>query len=154
MKAVVASVVVAAAASVCCIGPVVAAVLGAGVLGAASTRFEPYRPWFLGAGDPETPYGTSRAGIGGRGRKTLGADQKAVDADGPVDAQNAPTAPWKTADGFPQAPTASIACTDRRRQDTASDRASDNYRVPLRSPAALTFAHPLPAEIVVADRQK
>ena len=48
MKAVVASVVVAAAASVCCIGPVVAAVLGAGALGAASTRFEPYRPWFLG----------------------------------------------------------------------------------------------------------
>ena len=48
MKAVVASVVVAAAASVCCIGPVVAAVLGAGALGAASTRFEPYRPWLLG----------------------------------------------------------------------------------------------------------
>ena len=48
MKAVVASVVAAAAASVCCIGPVVAAVLGAGALGAASTRFEPYRPWFLG----------------------------------------------------------------------------------------------------------
>ncbi len=48
MKTAVASVVVAAAASVCCIGPVVAAVLGAGALGAASTRFEPYRPWFLG----------------------------------------------------------------------------------------------------------
>ena len=48
MKAVVASVVVAAAASVCCIGPVVAAVLGAGALGAASARFEPYRPWLLG----------------------------------------------------------------------------------------------------------
>ena len=48
MKAVAASVVVAAAASVCCIGPVVAAVLGAGALGAASTRFEPYRPWLLG----------------------------------------------------------------------------------------------------------
>ncbi len=48
MKAVVASVVAATAASVCCIGPVVAAVLGAGALGAASTRFEPYRPWFLG----------------------------------------------------------------------------------------------------------
>lgn len=48
MKAVVASVVAAMAASVCCIGPVVAAVLGAGALGAASTRFEPYRPWFLG----------------------------------------------------------------------------------------------------------
>lgn len=48
MKAVVASVVAATAASVCCIGPVVAAVLGAGALGAASTRFEPYRPWLLG----------------------------------------------------------------------------------------------------------
>jgi len=48
MRAVVASVVAATAASVCCIGPVVAAVLGAGALGAASTRFEPYRPWFLG----------------------------------------------------------------------------------------------------------
>jgi mercuric ion transport protein len=48
MKAVVASVVAATAASVCCIGPVVAAVLGAGALGAASARFEPYRPWFLG----------------------------------------------------------------------------------------------------------
>ena len=48
MKAVVASVVAATAASVCCIGPVVAAVLGAGALGAASKRFEPYRPWLLG----------------------------------------------------------------------------------------------------------
>ena len=48
MKAVVASVVAAAAASVCCIGPVVAAVLGVGALGAVSTRFEPYRPWLLG----------------------------------------------------------------------------------------------------------
>ena len=48
MKAVVASVVAATAASVCCIGPVVAAVFGAGALGAASARFEPYRPWFLG----------------------------------------------------------------------------------------------------------
>ena len=48
MKTVVASVVAAAASSVCCIGPVVAAALGAGALGAASTRMEPYRPWFLG----------------------------------------------------------------------------------------------------------
>jgi hypothetical protein len=31
---------------------------------------------------------------------------EAVDAAGPVDAKNAPTGPWKTADGFPQAPTA------------------------------------------------
>ena len=48
MKAAVASVAAAAAASVCCIGPVVAAALGAGALGAASTRMEAYRPWFLG----------------------------------------------------------------------------------------------------------
>ncbi len=48
MKAVVGSVAAAVAASVCCIGPVVAATIGAGALGAASTRFEPYRPWFLG----------------------------------------------------------------------------------------------------------
>jgi mercuric ion transport protein len=48
VKTVVASVLAAAAASACCIGPVVAAVLGAGALGAASTRLEPYRPWLLG----------------------------------------------------------------------------------------------------------
>ena len=47
MKVVIASVVAAAAASVCCIGPVVAAVLGAGALGAMSTKFEPFRPYFL-----------------------------------------------------------------------------------------------------------
>jgi hypothetical protein len=34
--------------------------------------------------------------------------EEAVDAAGPVDAQNAPTGPWKTADGFPRAPTAII----------------------------------------------
>ena len=39
-------------------------------------------------------------------RETPRARDKAVDAAGAVDAQNAPTAPWKTADGFPQAPTA------------------------------------------------
>lgn len=48
MKMVVASVVAALAASVCCVGPVVAAVIGAGALGAASAQLEPYRPWFLG----------------------------------------------------------------------------------------------------------
>ena len=32
--------------------------------------------------------------------------EEAVDAVGPVDAQNAPTGPWNTADGVPQAPTA------------------------------------------------
>ena len=34
--------------------------------------------------------------------------KEAVDAAGPVDAQTAPTGPWKTADGFPRAPTAII----------------------------------------------
>lgn len=48
MKVVVGSVVAAVAASVCCIGPVVAAAIGAGALGTASTQLEPYRPWFLG----------------------------------------------------------------------------------------------------------
>jgi len=48
MKVVAASIAAALAASACCIGPVVAAVLGAGALGTASIRFEPYRPWFLG----------------------------------------------------------------------------------------------------------
>ena len=48
MKAVVGAVVSGVAASVCCIGPVLAAAIGAGALGAASTRVEPYRPWLLG----------------------------------------------------------------------------------------------------------
>ena len=34
--------------------------------------------------------------------------KEAVDAAGPVDAQNASTGPCKTADGFPRAPTAII----------------------------------------------
>lgn len=48
MKAVVGSVVAAVAASACCLGPVVFSLVGAGALGAASMRLEPYRPWFLG----------------------------------------------------------------------------------------------------------
>ncbi len=53
--------------------------------------------------------------------------QEAVDAAGPVDAQNAPTGPWKTADGFPRAPTAIIGSLTRRRitrqeSDTATNR--------------------------------
>ena len=38
----------AAAASVCCTGPVVFTSLGAGALSAASVKLEVYRPWFLG----------------------------------------------------------------------------------------------------------
>lgn len=41
--------------------------------------------------------------------------QEAVDAAGPVDAQNAPTGPWKTADGFPRAPTAIINLLNSKR---------------------------------------
>jgi mercuric ion transport protein len=47
VKGVVGSVVAAVAASTCCIGPVVFSLAGAGALSAASTRFEPYRPWFV-----------------------------------------------------------------------------------------------------------
>jgi mercuric ion transport protein len=35
-------------ASACCIGPVLFSLLGAGALGAASVKLEPYRPWFMG----------------------------------------------------------------------------------------------------------
>jgi len=35
-------------ASACCIGPVLFSLMGAGALGAASARLEPYRPWFTG----------------------------------------------------------------------------------------------------------
>jgi hypothetical protein len=64
---------------------------------------------FSHAGDTERSSGRSGTGI------TIWSHhaeprtkQEAVDAAGPVDAQNAPTGPWKTADGFPRAPTAII----------------------------------------------
>jgi mercuric ion transport protein len=47
MKTVVGAVAAAVAASACCLGPVLFATIGAGALGAASLRLEPYRPWFL-----------------------------------------------------------------------------------------------------------
>ena len=47
MRAAWVSVVTAVAASVCCIGPVVAVTVGAGALTAFSVRFEPFRPVFL-----------------------------------------------------------------------------------------------------------
>src|SRR6202166_3153562 len=43
----------------------------------------------------------------------LTQDKGAVDAAGPVDAQHAPTGPWITADGYPQAPTAIIGYVKR-----------------------------------------
>jgi hypothetical protein len=38
-----------------------------------------------------------------------GHNDKTVNAAGPVDAQTAPTGPWKTSNGFPPAPTAVAA---------------------------------------------
>ena len=49
MKAAVGSVIAALAASACCIGPVVFSLMGVGALSVASTKIEPYRPWFLAA---------------------------------------------------------------------------------------------------------
>lgn len=48
MKTAVGSVLAAVAASACCLGPVVFSMIGAGALGAAAVKLEPYRPWFLG----------------------------------------------------------------------------------------------------------
>lgn len=48
MKIVAVTIVAAIGASACCLGPVVFSLLGAGALGAASTRLEPARPLFLG----------------------------------------------------------------------------------------------------------
>lgn len=47
MKTAWASVVAAALASACCLGPVLLAGIGAGALGAAAARLEPLRPVFL-----------------------------------------------------------------------------------------------------------
>ena len=43
--------------------------------------------------------------------------KEGVDADVTVDAQNAPTATWKTADSFPQAPTPIIFLGDRKKNE-------------------------------------
>ncbi len=48
MKAVIAGLGTAVAASACCIGPVVFTLIGAGTLGAASLALVSYRPWFIG----------------------------------------------------------------------------------------------------------
>lgn len=49
MKTAIGAIGTAIAASACCIGPVVFSLAGAGALGAASTKLEVYRPWFLAA---------------------------------------------------------------------------------------------------------
>ncbi len=47
MRAAVGGIGVAIVASACCIGPVVFSLIGAGALGAAAVKLEPYRPWFI-----------------------------------------------------------------------------------------------------------
>jgi mercuric ion transport protein len=49
MKTALASVLAAAVASACCIGPVAFVLLGAGAFGASLSALEPYRPFFLAA---------------------------------------------------------------------------------------------------------
>lgn len=49
MKAALASVLAAGAASACCIGPVAFVLLGAGTVGASLSALEPYRPVLLAA---------------------------------------------------------------------------------------------------------
>jgi hypothetical protein len=56
----------------------------------------------------ERACGSSRIDPRDRSMTEPRTEKEAVDAAGPVDAQNAPTGPWKTADGFPRAPTAII----------------------------------------------
>ena len=113
---------------------------------------------FLEAGATERTCATSRIGIGGLvERPGPGTSQEAVDAAGPVDAQNAPTGPWKTADGFPRAPTAIIGSLIGGNHSMHQTRPATGPRQ-LPSSAVVAsgapFAHPSPAEIVVADRQK
>ena len=68
--------------------------------------------------------------------------QEAVDAAGPVDAQNAPTGPWKTADGFPQAPTAIIGSVIQGEGTQLSTTAGDRPPT-LTSSAAVASGAPL-----------
>ena len=49
MKTIIGSVVAAAAASGCCLGPAVLSAVGAGALGAAAVKLEAFRPLFLAA---------------------------------------------------------------------------------------------------------
>ena len=69
------------------------------------------------------------------------AGQEAVDAAGPVDAQNAPTGPWKTADGFPQAPTAIIVSLIKQEEGSSHTAATGPRQLP--SSAAVDSGAPL-----------
>jgi hypothetical protein len=110
---------------------------------------------FLVPAETERSCGTSRIGIGGLIEQP-GTGQEAVDAAGPMDAQTAPTGPWKTADGFPQAPTAISGSSNQERSRQKHQTWPATGPQPLPSSAAVAsgapFADPSPAEIVVADR--
>jgi len=64
---------------------------------------DPQVAGFFDAGATETRAARleSASGVGSNAPEPC-TGEEAVDAAGPVDAQNAPTGPWKTADGFPQ----------------------------------------------------
>lgn len=68
--------------------------------------------------------------------------EEAVDAGGPVDAQNAPTGPWKTADGFPRAPTAIIGSVIKEKESSDQTRPATGPRQ-LPSSAAVASGAPL-----------
>ena len=75
---------------------------------------------FLSTGRTSSTPATSPIGFAARsksGRRKADQRPEAVDADGPVDAQSAPTGPWKTEDGFPRAPTAVIGSEERSRKN-------------------------------------
>jgi hypothetical protein len=52
-----------------------------------------------------------------------------VDAAGPVDAENAPTGPWITADGYPRAPTAIIGYRRVQARTSVNHRGGPNFGI-------------------------
>ena len=52
-----------------------------------------------------------------------------MDAAGPVDAQNAPTGPWITADGYPRAPTAIHGYEERSRKNVRQPQGGPDFGI-------------------------
>ena len=61
-------------------------------------------------------------------RRMANQHKEAVDAVGPVDAKNAPTGPWKTEDGFPQASTAIIGYEESLRTNDRQPQRGARFR--------------------------
>ena len=61
-------------------------------------------------------------------RRMAKQHKEAVDAVGPVDAKNAPTGPWKTEDGFPQASTAIIGYEESLRTNDRQPQRGARFR--------------------------